>query len=373
MTLRIGIVGCGKIADSHVEQVRAVGGAEVVAVCDREPLMAEQLAARMGIPATHSDVIEMITREKLDVVHIATPPDSHRALATLAMRAGAHVFLEKPVALDGAQTRDIVAVARETGRKLSVNYLYNFEAPSLELREWLAADRLGRIVHVDATYGYDLAGDYGVAVLSDAGHWVHRLPGKLFHNVLDHLVCKLAMVVPNVPAEAQCVAYRSRPAVGNPVIDALPDELRVTLKAGDVTATALVSAHARPVGHTMRVFGSRDSVAMDFVGRTLVPVARQTQPSALGRLFPAFVQAKAFASAGRRNVGRFRRHEFHFFQGMRLLLDGFYRSIREDSAPPIAYDEILWSVDTIDRIVEAIARSTPASSQTDTPHAAQPA
>lgn len=357
MTLRVGIVGCGKIADSHVEQVRAVGRAEVVAVCDREALMAEQLATRMGIAGRYQDMVEMITREKLDVVHIATPPDSHLPLAAAAMRAGAHVFLEKPVALTGAETRAIVEAARETGRKLTVNYLYNFESPSLELRERLAAGALGRVVHVDATYGYDLAGDYGVAVLSDAGHWVHRLPGKLFHNVLDHLVCKLAMLMPAEPATAQCVAYRARPAVGNPVIDALPDELRLTLRAGDVTATAMISAHARPVTHTMRVYGSKDSLALDYVGRTVVPLARQTQPSSLGRLFPAYAQAKAFARAGNRNVGRFRRHEFHFFQGMRLLLDAFYTSIERGGEPPIPYEEILWSVDVIDRIVEAIGQA----------------
>ncbi|MEY4754705.1 MAG: hypothetical protein RJA44_2380, partial [Pseudomonadota bacterium] len=81
--LRIGIIGCGKIADGHVEQIRATGRGEVVAVCDREALMAEQLAVRMKIPARYSDAAEMLAKEKLDVVHIATPPDSHLFLAKL--------------------------------------------------------------------------------------------------------------------------------------------------------------------------------------------------------------------------------------------------------------------------------------------------
>lgn len=354
MTLRTAIVGCGKIADSHVEQVRAVGRASVVAVCDREPLMAEQLATRYAIPGRYNDMAKMLAEQAVDVVHIATPPDSHVVLACAAMQAGCHVFLEKPVALTAKQTRQIVDVAEATGKKLCVNYLYNFEAPSIELKQLLSADRLGRIVHVEATYGYDLAGDYGVAVLSDASHWVHRLPGKLFHNVLDHLICKLALVMPRVPAQATCLAFRSRPDAGNPVIDALADELRITLKVGDATATALISAHARPVGHTMRVYGERDTVSLDYVGRTLVQVPRQTQPGSIGRLGPARAQAKAYASSWRKNIGRFRRNEFHFFQGMRLLLDQFYLSIEEDLPPPLSYDEILWSVETIDRIVEQI-------------------
>lgn len=354
MTLRIAIVGCGKIADSHVEQVRAVGKGAVVAVCDSEALMAEQLAVRFDIPSHYTDVARMLAEQSVDVVHIATPPDSHVALATLVLQAGCHVFLEKPVALTGAETRKILDAATQANRKICINYLYNFEAPSLELKEKLSAGALGSIVHVEATYGYDLAGDYGVAVLSDAGHWVHRLPGKLFHNVLDHVVCKLAMVLPRAPAQVTCLAFRARPAVGNPVIDALADELRFTLRVGDVTATAIVSAHVRPVGHMMRVYGRKDSVILDYVGRTMVPAPRQTQPSSIGRLGPAISQARSYAASARRNLGRFRRYEFHFFQGMRVLLDEFYTHIETGSAAPLSHEEILWSVDTIDAIVEQI-------------------
>ena len=227
------------------------------------------------------------------------------------------------------------------------------DSPSPMPTDWPIA---GPIVHVEATYGYDLAGDYGVAVLSDAGHWVHRLPGKLFHNVLDHVVCKLAMVMPLKPVQVSCLAFRARPAVGNPVIDALADELRFTLRAGDVTATAIISAHARPVGHTLRVYGRKDSVSLDYVGRTLVPVPRQTQPSSIGRLGPAIAQARAYAASARRNLGRFRRHEFHFFQGMRVLLDQFYAQIASNTQAPLSHAEILWSVETIDAIVVQINR-----------------
>ena len=64
MSLRVVIVGCGKIADAHVEEVRKAGyGAEVVGVCDREILMAEQLATRYGVPG-HYD---------LSLIHISEP------------------------------------------------------------------------------------------------------------------------------------------------------------------------------------------------------------------------------------------------------------------------------------------------------------
>ena len=190
--LRVGIVGCGKIADGHVEQVRATSRGEVVAVCDSEPLMAEQLSVRMGIPARYTDVAEMLRGERLDVVHIATPPDSHVTIACLAMKAGCHVFVEKPFALTEAQARVILDTGTALGVRVGVNYLYNFESPGLELEKLLAVGALGDIVHLETNYGYNLAGDYGMAVMADPGHWVHRLPGKLFHNVLDHVLAKVA-------------------------------------------------------------------------------------------------------------------------------------------------------------------------------------
>lgn len=356
MTLRAGIVGCGKIADAHVEQLRAIGGVELVAVCDAEPLMAEQLGVRYGISRRHSSMQAMIRDESLDVVHIATPPQTHRLLAEEAFQAGCHVFLEKPIALDTAEVRAIVAAADRHDRRLGVNYLYQFESPFLELRRLFESDVLGDVVHIDATYGYDLNGEYGTAVIANPEHWVHRLPGKLFHNVLDHVLCKAAPLWPQGDVTAFCTAFRRRPAVGDDTIDRLPDELRFTLRTGRTTMSGMVSAFSRPVTHTMRVFGTRDSVALDFVGRTIVRVARQEQPSSIGRLMPAWDQSRRYMGAALKNTRQFLRYEYHFFQGMRRLLEHFYGSVRGDSELPIPVRELVWTSSAIDAIVDGIAR-----------------
>lgn len=352
--LKIAIVGCGKIADGHVEQIRATGRGEVVAVCDREPLMAEQLAVRMGIPGRYTDASQMLAETKPDVVHIATPPDSHRFLGQLCFEAGAHVFMEKPFALTEAQSREIVELASRYGKQVGVNYLYNYEPPGLALEQLVAKGSLGDIVHLDTSYGYNLAGDYGLAVMTDPGHWVHRLPGKLFHNVLDHV---LAKVVPFLgdDIETQVVAFRRRGLTGSAIVDAMPDELRFILKSGQVTVTGNVSAHGRPVQHHLRVTGTQDAVELDYTARTLVHTARWAQPSALGRLFPAWVQAKQYAGNGWRNLGLFRRHEYHYFQCMRVLLGRFYDAVEGKGEAPITPAQILRVTRIIDQIVAGIA------------------
>lgn len=357
-SLKIAIVGCGKIADGHVEQIRATGRGVVVAVCDREPLMAEQLAVRFGIPARYTDFAELLATEQPDVVHIATPPDSHVALACMAMRAGSHVFVEKPFAPTAAEAQMILDCATETGRRVGVNYLYNFEWPGLELQRLLAQGSLGDLVHLDTSYGYNLSGDYGIAVMADPGHWVHRLPGRLFHNVLDHVLAKLVAHIDD-DFELQALAFRRRAPSGNAIVDAMPDELRFMIHSGSVTATGMVSAHARPVSHALKVVGTRDTVELDYAARTLVRSARQTQPSAIGRLFPPWVQGMRFHGNGWKNLRRFFRYQAHYFQCMRELLDRFYDAVESrDVDDPVPHAHILRVCRMIDRIVLEIQHPT---------------
>src|SRR4029079_7044998 len=88
--LRIGIVGCGKIADAHASQIQRIAGCEIVGVCDREPLMAKQLFGRFPIRRCYGDLDEMLAEARPDVVHITTPPQSHYDLARRCLEAGAH-------------------------------------------------------------------------------------------------------------------------------------------------------------------------------------------------------------------------------------------------------------------------------------------
>jgi len=91
--LRIAIVGCGKIADQHVQAIQRIAGSRVVAVCDREPLMARQLAERFGIEGCFADLGELLRIARPDVVHITTPPQSHHDLAIQCLESGSHVSI----------------------------------------------------------------------------------------------------------------------------------------------------------------------------------------------------------------------------------------------------------------------------------------
>jgi predicted dehydrogenase len=354
MVLKVAIIGCGKIADGHVEEIAKLKTARVVAVCDLEILMAEQVAVRYRIPNHYDDVDRMLQTERPDVVHITTPPQSHLSLAIKALDAGCHVFVEKPVGVDAREVEALIGAVERSGKKLTVGYTYAFDPPALALRRLLHDGILGDPVHVESYYGYDLQGVFGKAILDNPSHWVHRLRGGVIQNNLDHVVNKIAEFVPDENPRIRAVGYRRRDVVYGDSRDSMYDELRAVIVGQKTSAYATLSSHGRPVGHFLRVYGSKRTVHVDFVSRTLVFEDTLKAPGAIGRLFPPFNRSGQQFKEGSRNLFRFSRSRFHFFAGLNRLLSLFYQSIIDGSEPPIPYNEILRISRLMDRILDDI-------------------
>jgi hypothetical protein len=108
-----------------------------------------------------------------------------------------------------------------------------------------------------------------------------------------------------------------------------------------VSAYVTFSSHARPIGHFMRVYGTKNTAHIDFALRTMLVEEKQTVPSALGRLLPPFKSSWQSLRQATHNVREFAGSRFQFFAGMSRLLSQFYESILHDTAVPIPYSEIL--------------------------------
>src|SRR6516164_9663834 len=113
--LKVAIVGCGKIADSHAAQIARIRDCEIVAVCDRELLMARQLSERFAIRSNYSDLEVLLKECKPDVVHITTPPESHFKLAKCCLESGTHVYVEKPFTLYEHEAQKLIDLATDGG------------------------------------------------------------------------------------------------------------------------------------------------------------------------------------------------------------------------------------------------------------------
>jgi predicted dehydrogenase len=342
MSFRVAIVGCGKIADGHAEEIAKFRDrATLVACCDRELLMAEQFSRRYRVPAHYERFEDLLENERPNVVHITTPPHSHLALGKQCIDSGAHVYVEKPVAPTRAAAQELFDHAIQKGKKVTVGYSSYFDPPMLALRALVAEGVIGEVLHVESYYGYNLAGPFGQALLADSSHWVHHLPGKLLHNVIDHLLNKMVEQIPDESPSVHAVGRVLRANRYGDARDELVDELRIVLSGKRVTGYGTFSAHIRPAGQFIHVYGSKNSAHVDLTARTVTLDTSATLPSAIGRLIPAFAQAGAFFREGSRNVLRFARNDFHFFAGLNRLIAAFYDCIDRDAEPPVAYRDVL--------------------------------
>src|SRR2546427_4142406 len=132
--LKVAIAGCGKIADEHAALIQRIPGCEMVGAFDREPLMAQQLFERFPIQRHFSDLLELLSEARPDVVHITTPPESHFDLAKLCLEWGSHVYVEKPFTLFEKDARTLMALADERGLKITVGHDAQFGPAARRMR-----------------------------------------------------------------------------------------------------------------------------------------------------------------------------------------------------------------------------------------------
>lgn len=151
--LRIGIIGCGGIANGkHLPSLKAVGRADIVAFCDLIPERAEKAAKEYGIEGAkvYTDYKELLKDETIDVVHVCTPNRSHADISIDALNAGKHVMCEKPMAKTAADARRMVEAAKKSGKKLTIGYQHRHKAASQYVKACIERGDLGDIYYAKA-------------------------------------------------------------------------------------------------------------------------------------------------------------------------------------------------------------------------------
>jgi predicted dehydrogenase len=358
--MRAAIIGCGKIADQHVQAIHRIPGNTIVAVCDREELMAGQLAERFRIGAHFADVGEMLRAAAPDVVHITTPPQSHYALGRQCLEAGAHVYLEKPFTVTASEAEALIASARQRGLAITAGHNYQFTPEMLEMRRLVKSGFLGgRPVHLESYWSYDL-GDtsYVGPLLGNPNHWVRRLPGQLLHNIISHGIARLAEFLDDEIVELVASAHQStklRSLGGQEVLD----ELRVLIRDRQgTTAIFCFSTQIKPGLNQFRICGPVNSISVDLSSGGVVKHEGKSYKSYLTFLIPPINSARAHFANVRRNAVNIFWQRLHQDSGMKELIEQFYRSVQQRTPPPIAERDIVLTARIMDAIFERM-RQTP--------------
>jgi predicted dehydrogenase len=353
--LKIAIVGCGKVADQHVNAIHRIPDCEIVSLCDRELLMAKQLGERFGVSQCFSDVKEMLGAISPDVVHITTPPQSHYSLAKQCLEAGSHVYLEKPFTITASEAESLIEFAEACGLKITVGHNYLFTLEMLEMRRLFRDGFLGgKPAHLESYWSYDL-GDrsYVGPILGNRNHWVRQLPGQLFHNIISHGIAKLAEFLNDELTEIVATAHQSEQLRSLGAQEVL-DELRVLMRdTNGTTAFFCFSTQVRGLNQ-LRVYGPANSLTADIITGSLVRNTNRSYKSYLTYFIPPLRNAREHFRNASRNVTNFACRRLYQDFGMKELIERFYNSVRRGDPLPIPYREILLTARIMDEIFAQI-------------------
>ena len=150
--LKIGIVGAGRIGNVHCKSITySIPEAEVVMVTDVIGAAAEKLAKTYDIPAWSTDYMDIINNPEIDAVLVCSPTPTHADISIAAMKAGKHVFCEKPVDLTIEKIKATAKVAEETGKKLQIGFNRRFDHNHGQVQKLAKDGKLGNIEIVKIT------------------------------------------------------------------------------------------------------------------------------------------------------------------------------------------------------------------------------
>jgi predicted dehydrogenase len=356
MALKIALIGCGKIADAHAEQILRLPGCRLVAVCDREMLMAQQLAERFGVPQVFDETDHLLKHIRPDVVHITTPPTNHFEIAKECLIHGSHVYVEKPFTLDAGQADALIRLASERELRVTVGHDAQFSPAARRMRALIREGYIGEcIVHMESYYGYDLSDPtYARAFLAENEHWVRKLPGGLLQNVISHGVARIAELLTGDCPRVMAHGFVS-PSLRRLGSKDVLDELRTVITDDSgTTAYFTFSSQMRPLVQQFRVFGSHNGLVLDEQQQTILMLRGRAFKSYVERFIPQLLFAGQHVANSVRNLRLFMKNDFHFEAGKKELIAAFYRSITDGTPPPIPAAEILRTARIMDAIFQQL-------------------
>ena len=157
--LRIGIIGCGGIAEAHanryMQRQREVGDIEVVALCDIIPGKAEEFAKGMGIPNVnlYENHVEMLDKENLDGVSVCTYNREHARCTIDALNRGVNVVCEKPMSVTLDEAVAMCKAEKESGKILSIGFQPRFAPDMQQMKEIVRSGELGKVYYIQTGGG----------------------------------------------------------------------------------------------------------------------------------------------------------------------------------------------------------------------------
>lgn len=339
-TLRIGVVGCGVIANAHLPYVRSAGG-EPVALCDLNVAASSELADRHGIQRVYRSVADMLDVEKLDAIHVLTPPHVHAPVAVAALERGIPALVEKPLALSEADVEVMSAAARRGNTFFTAGHNRLFDPPMLVAKQLWESGELGELVAIES---------YQAGVASER-EWLGELAGGGIGDLVPHPLY-LQLYFLGAVGKLEAIAFSPK-GDGQRI-----EELRVLMEGEGRTGILTISMNASPMMNTLKLCGSKMTVEVNLNNMTIVRRRDYKVPKIIAKPLPNLDESWQLLTQTTRNTVDFVRGKIRFYPGMGELIRRFYAAIRNGTPPPVSEEEAAAVVAVTNRIWAAVGASS---------------
>ena len=216
LSVRVGLVGCGRIAQNHFDAIKRVEGLELSAVCDVDARRAQAAGDANGVP-WFTSYEKLLAESSSDAIVICTPSGMHPNQGILAARAGKHVISEKPMAITLSAADELVAACDEANVHLFVVKQNRLNPPVQALRRAIEKGRFGRIYLANSTVRWSRPQEYydsadwrgtwefdGGAIMNQASHYVDLMYWLV--GPVESVMAKTATLARHIEVEDTGVA-----------------------------------------------------------------------------------------------------------------------------------------------------------------------
>lgn len=143
MSFKFGIIGTGIMGKAGGRILQLIENVEVTALADISDAMLKEAATDLKVSTTYTNYEDMLEKESLDAVYVATPDQYHREPVINSLNSGCHVLVEKPMTTRQEDAEDIYKIVQKTGKKFQVNFNHRWLAPYHKIRAMIDDGQLG--------------------------------------------------------------------------------------------------------------------------------------------------------------------------------------------------------------------------------------
>lgn len=288
-TIKIGIIGWGFMGRTHAHALRAMPlfypgagfRAEIAGICSRRLEKAREAAEELNVPYYTDDYRQLLAREEIDAVSVCTPNALHEEIALAALKAGKHLYIDKPLADTAQGARRIADQAKKSGVFTRMVFNNRYLPVTLRARELVDQGRIGRVLSFEGRYLHSGSIDPNKPI-----GWKQTLQGGVLLDLGSHVLDLITWLCgyPEAVFCAQRTLYATRPTrEGGTTRDLSDDQTLMLLRLpggamGQVEASKIATGANDEL--TVEIRGEKGALAFDLMQPNYLRFYDNTRPEA---------------------------------------------------------------------------------------------